>query len=424
MRVGRGIVNVLHAAYNVTAIYCSDDRAIMFDLPAIQSALRQFGFDAWLLYDFRGLNILARRVLGFPDGAHGSRRFFYCIPAEGQPHKLVHRIEDNALDHLPGGKTIYLRWQELEAGVRELVSGRHRVAMEYAPRVSNPYVSRVDAGTVELVRSLGCEVASSGDLVQLFEATWDDEQWAMHQAAAQVTNAAYEVAWKFIADRVRADGGVEEAAVRDAIMDHFHAHGLTTYSPPIVGRGPNSGLPHYETGTGENTRIVAGDFVLIDLWAKLNRPRAVYSDLTRTGFVGEAVPARYADVFRIVAAARDAGIQCVRDAFAAGRPLQGWEVDDATRKVIVDAGYGPQFAHRTGHNIGQEVHGNGANMDNLETHEERLVLPRTCFSIEPGIYLPEFGVRSEVDVYVDASGGVHVTGGQLQTEIVPVLRWW
>ncbi len=393
----------------------------MFNLAAVQSALRQFGFDAWLLYDFRGLNILARRVLDFPADAHGSRRFFYGIPAEGEPHKLVHRIEDSALDHLPGEKTIYLRWQELEAGVQALVQGRPRVAMEYSPRNANPYVSRVDAGTVELVRSLGCEVASSGDLIQLFEATWDDDQWAMHLQAAEVTNAAYDVAWKFIADEVRSHGGVEEAAVRDAIMAHFTSHGLTTYSPPIVGRGPHSGLPHYETGMGSDTRIVEGDFVLIDLWAKLDRPRAVYSDLTRTGFVGTEVPRQYTDIFTIVAAARDAGIACVREAFAAGRPLQGWEVDDATRAVNERRTIPGRVNHRTGHNIGQEVHGNGANMDNLETHEERLVLPRTCFSIEPGIYLPEFGVRSEIDVYVDANGGVHVTGGDLQTEVVPVL---
>ena len=394
----------------------------MFDLAAIQTALRDFRFDAWLLYDFRGLNTLARRVLDFPDGSMGSRRFFYCIPAEGLPHKLVHRIEDGALDHLPGDKTIYLRWQELEAGIAQMLAGRQRVAMEYSPRNANPYVSRVDAGTVELVRSFGCEVASSGDLIQLFEATWDDDQWQMHQEASQVTNAAFDVAWQCIADGVRSAGMIEESAVREAIMNHFSQHGLTTYHPPIVGRGPNSGLPHYETGTGSDTAIREGDFVLVDLWAKLDRPRSVYSDLTRTGYVGRQAPEKYTRIFNIVAAARDAGIACVRSAYAAGRPLQGWEVDDATRQVIVDAGYGADFRHRTGHNIGQEVHGNGAHMDNLETREERLVLPRTCFSIEPGIYLPEFGVRSEVDVYIDAGGTVHVTGGPLQTEVVPILE--
>jgi Xaa-Pro aminopeptidase len=393
----------------------------MFHLPAVQSALRDLRVDGWLLYDFRGLNILARRIVGFPDDVTGSRRWFYWVPAQGEPHKLVHRIEDSVLDFLPGGRTIYLKWQELEAGVAQLVRGARTIAMEYSPRNANPYVSRVDAGTVELVRSCGVDVVSSGDLIQIFEAAWDDEQEQMHFGAARVTDAAYGVAWKFIADRVRAEGGVEETAVRDAIMDHFAAHKCTTYHPPIVGRGPNSGLPHYETGQGTDTRIRSGDFVLIDLWAKLDRPRSVYSDLTRTGFVGETVPEQFSKVFNIVAAARDAGIKFVQDAFAGGRAIQGWQVDQATRAVIEQAGYGEFFRHRTGHSIGQEVHGNGANMDGLETRDDRTILPRTCFSIEPGIYLPEFGVRSEVDVYVDAKGTVHVTGGALQTEIVPIL---
>lgn len=392
----------------------------MFDLDAVQSSLREFGLDGWLLYDFRGLNVLASRVLGF--GAEGmfSRRWMYWIPASGEPHKLVHRIEDSALHHLPGEKTIYLRWQEFEEGVAALVDGSSRIAMEYSPRNANPYVARVDAGTIELVRESGVEIVSSGDLIQIFEATWDDEQWQMHLDAAKVTDAAYEVAWRMIAEAVRSGSGVEEAAVRDAIMEHFAAHGCTTYHGPIVGRGPHSGSPHYETGEGEETLIEEGDFVLIDLWCKLDRPGAVYSDVTRTGFVGETVPDQYTEVFKVVAAGRDAGITCVRDAFAAGRPLQGWEVDNAVRTVIAEAGFGEYFRHRTGHNIGQEVHGNGAHMDNLETREERRVLPRTCFSIEPGIYLPEFGIRSEVDVYVDADGEVHVTGGP-QTEVLSVL---
>ncbi len=393
----------------------------MFDLPAVQSALRSSSLDGWLLYDFRGSNVLARRILGFADSVTGSRRWFYWVSVQGEPHKLVHRIEDSFLDALPGGKTVYLRWQDLEAGVARLVRGAKTIAMEYSPRNGNPYVSRVDAGTVELVRSCGVTVVSSGDLVQLFEATWDDDQWRMHLAAAKVTDSAYAVAWKLIADRVRADGGVQETAVQQAILDHFKAHCCTTYSPPIIARGPHSGLPHYETGHGNDTRIREGDFVLIDLWAKLDQPRAVYSDLTRTGYVGKTVPENYAKIFRIVADARDAGIRFVTDGLAARRAVQGFQVDDATRAVIEQAGYGQHFVHRTGHSIGQEVHGNGANMDGLETRDERRVLPRTCFSIEPGIYLPEFGVRSEVNVFVDGSGEVHVTGGALQTEVVPIL---
>ena len=393
----------------------------MFDLDAIQAAVREFGLDGWLLYDFRGLNLLARRMLGFRDGALNSRRFFYMIPAQGPPRKLVHRIETGALDQVPGEAMVYLKWQELEAGVAQLLAGKRRVAMEYAPGVSNPYISRVDAGTIELVRHLGVEVVSSGDLVQRFEATWDDEQWAMHLEADRVTRSAYEMAWKMIADRTRGGGSVGEAEVQAAIMDHFKRHGLTTYSPPIVAVGPHSGDPHYEPNPASDTAIRAGDFVLIDLWAKLDRPRSVYSDLTRVGFVGESVPARYVEIFNIVARARDAAIAFVRGALAANTDPRGWQVDDACRQVIEAEGYGKYFIHRTGHSIGQEVHGNGANMDNIETHDERRLLRRSCFSIEPGIYLPEFGVRSEVDVFIDGDGRVHVTGG-LQTEVVPILR--
>jgi Xaa-Pro aminopeptidase len=392
----------------------------MFDLASVQAAIREVGCDGWLLYDFRGQNVLARRVIGLSEQQMLSRRWFYYVPAQGEPRKLVHRIESHALDHLPGKAQVYLRWQELEAGVAGLLSGARRVAMEYVPRNANPYVSRVDAGTVELVRSNGVEVVPSGDLVQRFEACWDDEQWAMHLEAARHTRSAYDAAFAFIAERVRGNGSVHETEVQQRILDHFKAHNVICDHPPIVAVGPHSGDPHYEPGPGPDGQIRAGDFVLIDLWAKLDRPRAVYSDLTWTAFVGDAVPARYTEIFQIVARARDAAIAKVRDAFAGRTPLQGWQVDDATRSVIDKAGYGQYFCHRTGHSIGQEVHGNGANMDSLETREDRRVLPRTCFSVEPGIYLPEFGVRSEVNVFVDAQSKVHVTGGEPQTEIVRI----
>jgi Xaa-Pro aminopeptidase len=393
----------------------------MFDVKAVQSAVRDLGLDGWLLYDFRGLNVLARRVLGLASDAMLSRRWFYFVPASGEPRKLVHRIEPHALDLVPGAAQTYLRWQELEAGVARLVAGCRRVAMEYVPRNANPYISRVDAGTVELVRSCGVEVVPSGDLVQSFEATWNDEQWAMHLEAARHTRSAYDVAFAFIADRVRKQGSVRETEVQKCILDHFTVNGLITDHPPICAVGPHSGDPHYEPSPSGDAPIHEGDFVLIDLWAKMNQPRSVYSDLTWTCFVGREVPARYEEIFRIVARARDAGIGRVRDAFAANQPLQGWQVDQAARTVIDQAGYGEFFCHRTGHSIGQETHGNGANMDNLETREERRVLPRTCFSIEPGIYLPEFGVRSEVNVFIDASGGVHVTGGEPQTAVVALF---
>jgi Xaa-Pro aminopeptidase len=393
----------------------------MFDLNAVQAALRDLGMDGWLLYDFRGLNVLARRVIGLSSEAMLSRRWFYFVPARGEPRKLVHRIEPKALDLVPGAAQTYLRWQELEAGVAALVAGCRRVAMEYVPRNANPYVSRVDAGTVELVRASGVEVVPSGDLVQLFEATWDDEQWAMHLEAARHTRSAYDAAFSFIVERLRKQGSVRETEVQRRIVDHFDAHGLTADHPPLVAVGPHSGDPHYEPNAANDGTIRKGDFVLIDLWAKLNKPRAVYSDLTWTCFAGREVPARPREIFKIVARARDAAIACVREAFAARRPLQGWQVDQAARSVIDQAGYGEYFCHRTGHSIGQETHGNGANMDGLETREERRVLPRTCFSIEPGIYLPEFGVRSEVNVFVDARGEVHVTGGEPQKEIVALL---
>lgn len=393
----------------------------MFDLFAIQTALDQFDLDGWLLYDFRGSNVLARRVVDLANKPATSRRWFYFIPRTGHPKRLVHRIETGALDHLPGDKYVYLKWQELEQGLADLVNGCRTLAMEYAPRGGNPYISRVDGGTVELIQSMGLKIVPSGDLVALFEAAWDDDQWAMHLEATKHTTSAFDVAFGLIADRTKGGGTVRETEVQKAILDHFERHGLTTYSPPIVGVGPHSGDPHYEPVAGADAEIKKGDFVLVDLWAKVAKPRSVYSDLTRVGFVGEEVPDQYEDVFQIVARARDAAISYVRDALSHGREVRGHEVDDACRAVIEAAGYGPYFVHRTGHSIGEEVHGNGANMDNLETHEMRRLLPRTCFSIEPGIYLPEFGVRSEVDVYIGADNSVNVTGG-LQTKVLPILK--
>ena len=393
----------------------------MFDLNEVQKAIQAAGLDGWLLYDFRGTNILAQRVADLSEKKL-SRRWFYYIPAKGEPKKLAHAIEPASLDHLPGkSKTIYRRWQDLETGVGELVIGAKRVAMEYSPRNANPYISRVDAGTVELVRSYHVEVIPSGDLIQQFEAVWDDEQVASHFEAAKHCRSAYDVAFDFIAQEIRAKGHTTEGAVQTRIMKHFADHKMTTYSPPIVGVGPHSGDPHYETTATSVTKVSPGDFVLIDLWAKLDKPRSVYADYTRVAFVGADVPEKYSKIFAIVAAARDAGIKKVKDSFATGQAPTGAEVDDATRDVIERAGYGEQFTHRTGHNIGQEVHGNGAHVDGLETREDRRLIPRTCFSIEPGIYLQDFGVRSEVDVYIDKDGAVHVTGGEPQTEVHKII---
>src|SRR5436190_11907028 len=286
----------------------------MFDLSRIQAALREDGLDGWLLYDFRGLNVLARRILDMPADQMLSRRWFYFIPAQGEPRKLAHRIEQGSLDHVPGSKRIYLRWQELEAGVQALVQGAKRVAMEYVPRNANPYVSRVDAGTIELVQSCGVEIAPSDDLIQRFEACWDDEQWALHLEAAKHTRSAYDVAFGFIAENVRKKNEIRETTVQQVILDHFERNNVAADHAPIVAVNAHSGDPHYEPKTGGDAPIVENDFVLIDLWAKCKKPRAVYSDLTRVAFVGKEAPARHQDIFKIVAAARDAAIAKVKDA--------------------------------------------------------------------------------------------------------------
>ncbi len=392
----------------------------MFDLDATQAAIQQFGMDGWLLYDFRGINLLAARIAGIPDDDLGSRRWFYFVPASGQPRKLVHAIEPAMLDHLPGEKIVYLKWQELEAGLQSMLSGSGSVAMEYSEKAGNPYVSRVDAGTVELVRSFGPTVVSSGNLIQYFEARFTDEQWQLHLQADALNQQAFEMAWQTIADHARSGQTLSESQLQQKVMDFYQANQMTTYHPPIVGVGPHSGDPHYAPQPGSDSEIKSGDFILLDMWAKMDRPGGVYTDLTKVGFVGEEVPQKYNDIFQIVAAARDAGIACVRDAMANGQTLFGWQVDQATREVIEQAGYGQYFNHRTGHNIGQETHGNGAHIDNLETREDRTLIPRTCFSIEPGIYLEEFGVRSEINVYIADDKQVIVTGG-LQTEVLPIL---
>ncbi len=391
------------------------------DLNAIQKALREFGFDAWLLYDFRGSNPLARRILGFKPEKFTSRRFMYLIPADGEPTRLVHRIEMSALDHLRGDKRVYMRWQELESHVAEMLRGLDRVAMEYSPRNGNPYISMVDGGTVELVKSCGVDVVPSGDLVQLFEATLSPEEIKSHFEVEKITTAAFDLAFKMIAECVRAGTPATETEVQAEIVRFLSIeHQLDIDHAPIVAVGPHSGDPHFEPKKDIDKPIAEGAFVMIDLWARFDRPGAVFSDITKNGFVGESVPEKFTKVFNVVAASRDAGIELVKSRFAAGAELRGFEVDDACRNVIEEAGYGDYFVHRTGHSIGSAIHGNGTHMDNLETHDDRLVLPRTCFSIEPGIYTEEFGVRCEIDVIIDSDKQVHVTGG-VQERITPIL---
>jgi len=392
----------------------------MFQLAGIQKALKEFGFDGWLFFDFHGANVLARRILDFESSALVTRRFYYMVPAEGEPTKLVHRIEPGMLDHLPGTKKIYLKWEELEAGVADLVKGMKRVAMEYSPRNAIPYVSKVDAGTIDLVRGAGVEVASSGDLIQFFEATLDEDQWQSHVEVEKLTTRAFDLCWAKIAEGARSGKPYTETQIQKVILDHFEAHDLIPDHPPIVAVGPHSGDPHFEPSTREDTLVAEGELVMIDLWARINRPRSVFSDITKIGFVGDRVPEKYEKVFAVVAEARDAAITLIKERFAAGKELRGWEVDDAARAVIESAGYGRYFVHRTGHSIGEDLHGNGTHMDNLETHDDRLVLPNTLFSIEPGIYMDKFGLRSEINVFIDGTGTVHVTGG-LQGCVLPIL---
>jgi Xaa-Pro aminopeptidase len=395
----------------------------VFDLDAIQAALRQEKLDAWLLYDFRGLNVLARRVAQMAEGGMLSRRWFYFIPVAGEPRKLVHRIEAGALDHMPGAKTVYLRWQELEAGVEALVKGTKRLAMEYVPRNANPYVSRVDAGTVELVRAFGAEVVPSGDLIQRFEACWDDDQWAMHLEAAKHTRSAFDAAFGFIAQRLKAKNPPRETEVVRVILDHFKANHVVCDHPPICAVGPNSGNPHYEPIAGKDAVVTDGSFVLIDLWAKKNKPGATYNDICWTGYLGKSVPEKYTRIFEIVKGARDAAVDFLKQSMAARKSVRGCDVDDIARNYIVRHGYGEFFIHRTGHSITEDLHGSGANLDNLETRDERTIIPETAFSVEPGIYfLGDFGIRSEINVYISKNHEVIVPGEPRQQEVVAILK--
>ena len=387
-------------------------------LQAIQSALRDAGFDAWLFYDHHKRDPIAYRVLGLPESLMVTRRWFYVIPAQGEPAKLVHRIEAGHLDSLPGGKTEYSAWQELQEGLRTMLAPYRRIAMQYSPQNVVFLIGLVDAGTVEMVRSFGKEIVSSGDLVARFEATWTDEQIRTHFDARDRIDAITGAAFQEIGRRAHASG-TSEFEIQQWIMEAFRRERLTPGDDaPIVAVNKNSGNPHYEPSSDRSAPIRDGDFVLLDIWGKLEQPSSVFYDITWTGFVGKAPSDRIREIFHIVRGARDAGIKAVETGIAAGLKLQGWEVDKATRDHITKAGYGKYFVHRTGHSISTTVHGNGANMDNLETHDERQIMPNSCFSIEPGIYLPEFGVRLEVNMLVRPQGA-EVTG-TIQNEIVVI----
>jgi Xaa-Pro dipeptidase len=370
------------------------------DLARLQAALQERRLDAWLFYDHHHRDPIAYRILGLPESLHVTRRWYYLVPARGEAKKLVHRIESHHLDALPGRGDAYSTWQEQQEKVKGLVSGLASVAMQYSPMNVIPYIGLVDAGTVELVRSAGVDVVSSGDLVAMFEAVLSEEQIRSHFDARDAIDPVMQAAFQEIGRRCSAHGGTDEWEIAQFILEAFARAGLTSDSTPIVAVNAHASDPHYAPSAEVHSPIQKGDFVLLDIWGKKTTPGAVFYDITWTGVVGRAPSDRESDVFRLVSRARDAGVAYINQALSTRGTLCGWEVDQAVRDVIRDAGYGQYFIHRTGHSIGVEIHSNGANMDNFETRDERQILNHTLFSIEPGVYLPEFGVRSEYDVLV------------------------
>jgi Xaa-Pro aminopeptidase len=397
----------------------------LLDVTAVQASLVAEGLDGWLLYDFHGINPIAADVTGVArqPGHLATRRWYYLIPAAGEPRKLVHAIEAGSLAHLPGTTDRYARREQLEAGLKRLVAGLTRVAMEYSPECAIPYIARVDAGTIELIRRSGgdgLEIVSSGDLIQRFSAIWHDEQIATHREASEKLHRIKDRAFDAIARRVRERGTTNEYEIQQLMAGWFADERLATDSPPNISVNENAGNPHYLPTADTSRPIGAGALVLLDLWGKLAREGSVYADITWVGYTGKRgdTPKRFLDAFRAVRDARDAGVALVQERTRAGRDIRGWEVDRAASSVLRNAGYGDQILHRTGHSLGEEVHGTGVNMDDYETHDDRRLLPGTGFTIEPGVYFQDFGVRTEINMIV-YSRDAAVTG-PLQTDIVAV----
>lgn len=387
----------------------------------IQQALRETDIDGWLFYDFRGSDPLAYRILQLDPTLHVTRRWYYWIPAQGTPVKLLHRIEPHVLDPLPGQADCYVSWEQQRQILARLLAGSPRVAMQYSPLNAVPYVSRVDAGTIELIRSYGAEVVSSADLIQIFEARWTDRQLESHQFAAAALRRIVDETFSHVHKAIAQGRSLTEYDVQQFILARIGDAGMTTSSAPIAAINAHSADPHYGPTKAGSADVTRDSLLLIDLWAKRAETDAVYADITWTGYVGQTVPAKQRAIFDLVRQGRDAALNFAKTETAAGRRPFGWEVDQACRQVIQQGGYGDQFVHRTGHSIGEEVHGNGANIDSLETQDTRRLMPRTCFSIEPGIYLPgEFGIRSELDVYL-ADREALVFGLPLQSEIVSIF---
>jgi Xaa-Pro dipeptidase len=388
------------------------------DLTAIQSALREAGIDAWLFYDHHHRDPIAAAILGLPDTGLVSRRWYYVIPAEGEPRKLVHRIESGKLDALPGSKGAYSSWEELHRALDAMLGPWTRVAMQYSPNNDIMYVSMVDAGTVEFLRSLGKQIVSSADLVSEFQAVLTEEQIASHGFAQSALDDILVEGFQVIGSRARSDAPATEYEMMVWFRDAMRRNGLTTDHGPNVSVNQNSSDSHYEPTAEASRPIQSGDFVLVDIWARKDTPGTCWYDITWTGVVNRDPSDYERTIFAIVRDARDAAISVVRTAFESRMPIAGFEADDAARNVIRNAGYGQYFTHRTGHNIGTELHGNGAHLDNLETHDQRRILPSTCFSVEPGIYLPEFGIRSEINM-LTTRNSAKVTGA-IQQELVRI----
>jgi len=389
------------------------------DIAAIQAALLEDDLDGWLLYDFHGSNPIARGVARLDStGKLTTRRWFYLIPSTGEPRSLVHVIEPSSLAHLPGSRTLYADREALSAGLASIVKGCRRVAMEFSPLAAIPYISRVDAGTVDLVRALGIDVVSSGDLVQRFEAVWDDAALETHRDASARLYRIKDRAFALIGERLRSGTPSHEFEIQQAMVGWFEEEELVTDCPPVVAAGESGGNPHYLPTASMSRPINPGDPVLIDLWGKLETRGAVFADITWMAYAGADVPDEYARAFGVAASARDAAVTLVRDAASTGRDLRGWEVDRAARDVIEQAGLGQYFVHRTGHSLGEAVHGNGVHMDDYETHDDRRLLPGTGFTVEPGLYFKTFGIRTEINVFFGPDDAT-VTG-PVQTTIAPL----
>jgi Xaa-Pro dipeptidase len=389
------------------------------DIARIQTELKTAGVDGWLLYDFHNRDAIAYHVLGLDFGKFTSRRWFYWIPTVGDPVRLCSKVESMKLERLPGEKRLYLSWRELHASLKAIMGGARKVAMQYSPTANIPYVSVVDGGTVDLVRSFGYEVVSSAGLVQTFQAVLDEAQYRSHLEAGSRVQRIKNEAFDLVQREVRAGTPITQYDVQQFIVRRYGEEGLTCKGEfPIVGTNEQPSDPHFEP-TPQNARpIRKGDTLLIDLWAKLDQPGAIFYDITWCGFVGRNPPPKYEEIFTVVRDARNAALDFVRSRYDAGKAVYGWEVDDACRAVVEKAGYGQYFIHRTGHSIGEDVHGNGVNIDNLETRDERLLVPGICFSIEPGIYLAnEMAVRSEIDVFITPAGKVDVAG-DIQKELI------